>query len=308
MKKRHALPRKYKTPLLRTSRSDMLAPMTSVRHSEARIPVSSKRTATPIPHNMADRIAAELDAIEQAHGVRVLYACESGSRAWGFASEDSDYDVRFVYVREPEWYLRLEQGRNVIEWVLDEVLDINGWDLAKALRLMRTSNPSVFEWLDSPIVYRETGTFSAVRDPRRTSFAPKPAVYHYLNMARKNRAEHLSAEHVRLKKYLYVMRSLLAARWVARRRTPPPVPFAELVDAELESGVKLLFSELVRQKTGVPEGDLVPRIPELDKWIESTYQEIDASVLGIPAFDKPDWDPYDRTFLDVLGVRRTLPR
>lgn len=257
---------------------------------------------TPISPHMSERIAAELKNIEASKGVRVLYACESGSRAWGFASEDSDYDVRFIYVHEPEWYLRLGQTRDVIEWALDEVLDINGWDLNKALRLMRASNPTVFKWLTSPIVYREDNAFRTMRELSGLPFAPRPTIYHYLNMARKNRADHLSAEHVRLKKYFYVMRSLLAARWVAKQRTAPPVPFAELVNAELEPAMRPLFTELVQRKINIPESDLMPRIPELDAWIERTYQEVEASIPDIPSFDKPGWDAYDRAFLDVLGI------
>lgn len=261
----------------------------------------NEQAITSASQQMSNRIATELAAIERAHGVRILYACESGSRAWGFASENSDYDVRFIYAHEPEWYLRLKQQRDVIEWALDEVLDINGWDLSKTLRLMRASNPTVFEWLNSPIIYHEDGVFSKVRELSCMSFAPRPTIYHYLNMARKNRAEHLATERVKLKKYFYVMRSLLAARWVAEKRTAPPVPFAELVREELEPEMRPLFAELVRQKTHFCESGVVPRIPELDMWIEGAHQEVETSIPDVPPFDKPGWAPYDRTFFDILG-------
>ena len=103
---------------------------------------------------MEDIIRKKLKEIEQKENVKIIMAVESGSRAWGFASPDSDYDVRFVYVRRPEDYLRLEKTKDVIEWQLDDVLDINGWDLKKALQLMHDSNPSIFEWCASPIVYQ----------------------------------------------------------------------------------------------------------------------------------------------------------
>ena len=134
------------------------------------------------------------------------------------------------------------------------------------------------------------------------SFAPRPTIYHYLNMARKNREDHLLGERVKLKKCLYVMRSLLAARWVARRQTTPPVPFMELVEAELEPAMKPLFAELVRQKACLLEGGIVPHIPELDEWIEETYQGVEASIPSIPSFDKPSWDRYDRAFIDALEL------
>ena len=257
--------------------------------------------AKPISTHMNERITAELKNIEASKDVRVLYACESGSRAWGFASEDSDYDVRFIYVHEPEWYLRLEQARDVIEWKLNEALDINGWDLSKALRLMRASNPTIFEWLNSPIVYRELDAFSAPKELSGPSFAPRPTIYHYLNMARKNRVDHLSAERVRLKKYL--RHALPVGRAVGRRATHgTSVPFAELVNAKLEPAMKPLFDELVQRKINIPESDLMPHVPELDIWIEHMYQEVEAAIPNVPSFDKPGWNAYDQVFLDVLGV------
>ena len=97
--------------------------------------------------NILETIQQKLDAIEQKEHVQILHAVESGSRAWGFASPDSDYDVRFIYVRREEDYLRLGKQRDVIEWQLDETLDINGWDLQKALRLMYGSNPTLLDRL-----------------------------------------------------------------------------------------------------------------------------------------------------------------
>ena len=105
---------------------------------------------------MKDIILRELKKIEAQENVKIIMAIESGSRAWGFASPDSDYDVRFIYVRKEEDYLKLEKTRDVIEWKLDDVLDINGWDIKKALQLLHNSNPTVFEWCASPIVYWET--------------------------------------------------------------------------------------------------------------------------------------------------------
>ena len=112
---------------------------------------------------MRDIITAKLAEIEQHENVRIIYAVESGSRAWGFASPDSDYDVRFIYVHSKEFYLKLEKTRDVIEWQLDETLDINGWDLQKTLRLLHKSNPTVFEWNQSPIVYKITPEWNTIR-------------------------------------------------------------------------------------------------------------------------------------------------
>ena len=105
------------------------------------------------------RITSILKEIEARHGVAILYACESGSRGWGFASQDSDYDVRFIYQNPRNWYLSIDEKRDVIELPINDELDINGWDLRKALRLLRKSNPALFEWLSSPIVYRQDEEF-----------------------------------------------------------------------------------------------------------------------------------------------------
>ena len=109
-------------------------------------------------------IPAKLKEIESRENIRVIHCVESGSRAWGFASPDSDYDVRFIYVRPLEYYLRLDKTRDVIEWQLDDTLDINGWDLQKALRLLHSSNPTLFEWNNSPIIYKTTPQWAAVSE------------------------------------------------------------------------------------------------------------------------------------------------
>ena len=109
-------------------------------------------------------IQDNLNQIEEQHDVKILLAVESGSRAWGFASADSDYDVRFIYVHRPEEYLRIDSMKDVIEWQLDEVLDINGWDLRKALLAFAKGNPNVMEWANSPIIYRKSKHWDALRD------------------------------------------------------------------------------------------------------------------------------------------------
>ncbi len=105
---------------------------------------------------MRERVRQVLGEVEERYDVRVLYACESGSRGWGFASPDSDYDVRFLYVHPPEWYLRVEAQRDVIELPIDHELDVCGWEWRKALGLLKRANPTLIEWLDSPVVYQET--------------------------------------------------------------------------------------------------------------------------------------------------------
>ena len=108
-------------------------------------------------------IKEKLSQIEERENIRILYACESGSRAWGFASSDSDYDVRFIYVRPKEFYLKLENTCDTLECELNEIYDISGWDLKKMLRLLNRSNPSIFEWAASPLVYKTTKEWDYIK-------------------------------------------------------------------------------------------------------------------------------------------------
>ncbi|MCL2162700.1 MAG: nucleotidyltransferase domain-containing protein, partial [Betaproteobacteria bacterium] len=154
---------------------------------------------------MKEIIQKHLMEIEQKENVKILFAIESGSRAWGFASPDSDYDVRFIYVRPVAEYLKLEKRRDVIEYMLTDELDINGWDIDKALKLLRTSNPTFFEWSNSPIVYKQTDFFKKLNRIKNKYFYCKTGLYHYLNMATGNYREYLKKDEVKLKKYFYVL-------------------------------------------------------------------------------------------------------
>ena len=180
--------------------------------------------------NMEELIKSKLREIEVRENIQILHCIESGSRAWGFASPDSDYDVRFIYVRHKEFYLRLDKTRDVIEWQLDDTLDINGWDVSKALQLLYKSNPTLLEWNSSPIVYKTTDEWKTISSVINNYFVAKSGLYHYLSTAKSNYREYLKGETVRLKKYFYVLRPLLACKWILSEGTPPPMLFSELMD------------------------------------------------------------------------------
>lgn len=159
-------------------------------------------------------IEEKLSEIEEKEEVRILYAVESGSRAWGFASPDSDYDVRFIYVRDRESYLRLEEMRDVIEWQMDDVFDINGWDLKKTLIQFHRGNATLFEWSNSPVVYKTTKDWEQIYEMAKCCFSPKAAAYHYYGTARSTCEKYLQEEQVKYKKYLYALRPLLACQYI----------------------------------------------------------------------------------------------
>ena len=157
---------------------------------------------------MEQTIVRKLREIEKNERIHILLAVESGSRAWVFPSTDSDYDVRFIYIRQKEDYLRLEKTRDVIELPLDGILDINGWDLQKTLRLFHKSNPTLFEWFSSPIVYMETPFADTFRTMMGNYFSTKRSLYHYIHMAEKNRREYLN-DHMTTKSILKQEKSFL---------------------------------------------------------------------------------------------------
>lgn len=214
-------------------------------------------------------IREKLDEIERKEGVRILHAVESGSRAWGFASPDSDYDVRFVYVRPEADYLRIDEPRDVIEWQLDEVLDINGWDLKKALKQFARGNATLFEWSGSPIVYRTTEDWEKIREVSRQYFSEKSAVCHYYGTANSTLQEYLSGERVRYKKYFYAIRPLLAARYIEKYHEAPPVLFEELLQLELPQDLRAAVDELLEVKKSTTEKEENPQIAVIREFIES---------------------------------------
>lgn len=246
-------------------------------------------------------IAEKLAEIENAEDVRILHCIESGSRAWGFASPDSDYDVRFIYVRRPEFYLKLGKTSDVIEWQLDDVLDINGWDIQKALRLLYKSNMALFEWNASPIVYKTTRDWSSVREIMSRYFNVKMGLYHYLNMAIRNYREYLTANEVKLKKYFYALRPILACRWIIDNKTPPPVLFSELAESELERDMRPIVARLTELKKQTSEIGIGHRIDAINSYIENNIKEIQKNI-EILKTERNNWEELDKLFCEIVGI------
>jgi predicted nucleotidyltransferase len=228
---------------------------------------------------MQDRIVIQLQNIEREEGVCIFYACESGSRAWGFPSADSDYDVRFIYLHPKDWYLSidLERKRDVIERPLDDGLDISGWDLRKALQLLRKGNPPLMEWLGSPIVYLEHFTVAEkMRDLMARWYSPVASLYHYLHMAQGNYRDYLRGPTVWVKKYFYVLRPLLAINWIERDLGVVPTEFQVLVERVVDSPeLKEAIGALIKAKRRGEELDRGPRIAPISEFIESELARLE---------------------------------
>ena len=251
-----------------------------------------------------DRICSELAKIEEKENLTILLAVESGSRAWGFASPDSDYDVRFIYVRPREFYLRLEKRSDVCEWVLNETLDINGWDFDKTLRLLRSSNPTLFEWMNSPIIYKKHPKFECLMGNANEYFLSIPGLYHYLSMAKGNYREFLTSEMVKLKKYFYVLRPILACRHILRNGTPPPMLFSELVDSQLDRSLIPDISKLLELKEKTSEMGTAPRLQKINDYIEESLGYLDTEIKAQASEqDKKSWESLNEIFLKALDIQ-----
>ena len=249
---------------------------------------------------MKEKIQEQLRRIEEAENIKILLAVESGSRAWGFASPDSDYDVRFVYIRSLEDYLRLDAIRDVIELPIDDVLDINGWDLQKTLRLLHKSNPTLFEWFSSPIVYKKTEFSDKFCDLMTHYFSSKKTLYHYVSMAEGNYREYLKGDLVKAKKYFYVLRPVLACQWILDRGTPPPMLFSELLKTELPVELIDVVNQLLELKMNSPEIKLIKRISEINEYLDESIPRIKSAVRLLDDSYTPDWSELNQLFLREL--------
>ena len=219
--------------------------------------------------------------IEEDYNVKILYAVESGSRAWEFPSKDSDYDVRFIYVHKKDEYLTIDQmgigkKRDVIELPINDLLDITGWELTKALRLFRKSNPPLMEWLRSSIVYYKAfSTIDRMKELSTTIFSPNSCLYHYLNMASNNFREYLQGDEVKIKKYFYVLRPVLAAKWIEKYNEFPPLEFPILLEDLLPEGeIKNQIAILLKRKISGEELDFEPKIETINHFLNDEISRL----------------------------------
>ena len=223
-------------------------------------------------------IEARLAEVEAEEGVRILLAIESGSRAWGFPSPDSDYDVRFIYSHDADWYLSLREERDVIERGIDALdIDLSGWDLRKALRLGLKWNPVLHEWLVSPVTYAEDGGFRPEALNLYRDFVDLRAIaYHYASQVKSQWRRNLAGDEVKLKTYFYVVRPLLSLQWVLRQHALPPMHMSALLaGSDLPGDVSDAIDHLIELKRSTPELGTGAKVPAIDTWIERLLPELD---------------------------------
>ena len=234
--------------------------------------------------DVVSNIGTQLQQLASQERITILYACESGSRAWGFPSPDSDYDVRFVYLRPLEWYLSIEDRPDTIDLPIDSLLDINGWDLRKALNLFKGSNSAIYEWIQSPIVYQDDGNLSRkLLEIANCYYAPRAGIHHYLSMAINCYRDYLELDAVALKKYFYALRSILAAKSIVQHQTFPPIAFSDLLN--LISDRPDVLSEIDRLlaiKITAVEATTIASNPILNNFIQTEIEKCEVAVKLIP--------------------------
>jgi predicted nucleotidyltransferase len=234
---------------------------------------------------MKETVIKELRTIESEAHVRVLLAVESGSRAWGFASPDSDYDVRFIYVHEPNWYSTIFEGRDVIEKMLPGDLDVSGWELRKSLRLFSKCNLALNEWIGSPLLYQEAPGFrSELSTLIPAFFNPLGATHHYKSMAKQALSSMAPDGRISIKKFLYATRALMACRWIERYQSQPPTELLAMVSKLGSANERSQIEQLVLQKSSVDEKASIV-IDELRS--AQIQSELDAFDRIDFAFEKP---------------------
>lgn len=244
---------------------------------------------------MKQLITNKLAAVEKEHNIKILFSCESGSRGWEFPSPDSDYDVRFIYVRPYRYYLSVMERTDDLNFAISGDLDMYGWDLRKILQLMRKSNVTPSEWLQSPIIYREEPGFKEeLWALSQHYFSQRSNIHHYLGIAYGALAS-MSGQEIAIKKLFYVLRPLLAAKWCLEKQSIAPMtigPLMTLLPHHLQQPV----SELIVQKSTAAEGFIINVDAALKTYIDQELARIDEASKQLTK------NPFDAERLDEFFV------
>ncbi|MED1204683.1 nucleotidyltransferase domain-containing protein [Heyndrickxia acidicola] len=251
---------------------------------------------------MQKRIEEELASIEHTHQVKVIYACEAGSRASGLASNASDYDVRFLYLHPSDWYLSIQERRDVIEVPVSSTLDISGWDLRKALALLRKSNPGILEWLQSTVIYLDkpiiTGQIKALA---QETFSKKACMHHYFSMAKRNFNDFLKGDEVQIKRYFYVLRPILSCIWMEKKHTFPPLDFHVLLkELPLSPSLKSEMAKLAAKKAISAAKEREPKNAVVFSFLEEQLFRLKDALLTVTATKKDYAEELDGLFRMAL--------
>lgn len=259
---------------------------------------------------MQEHILKVIKQVEIDYEVKVLFACESGSRAWGYSSAESDFDVRFIYIHKTNWYLSIDDKRDVLEISKQDsistethpLLDVSGWELRKALKLLRKSNPTLLEWIHTDIVYYKAySTINKMKMLSSNLFDPIPCLFHYLNMAKRNISAFLQGNMVKIKHYFNILRPILAAKWIEKYHSIPPVQFELLLEETVPEGeLKEYIYFLMKRKKAGEELDLEPRLDFLRRYLNDEMNRIEAFARNLNKKMPAPTNQLDQLFRETL--------
>jgi len=248
-----------------------------------------------------EKIAGTLREIERSKQITILYACETGSRAWGFPSPDSDYDIRFIYRHSLEWYVELGHRKDTIEYPVNEDLDITGWDLRKSLLMLKKSNAALIERFQSPVEYfSEPGFKTEFKNLIADYYSPTAVFYHHHSLAKKFRDEIEGKDKVKLKSYFYLLRSLLSCHWIIKDKMVVPMHIEGLME-KIEDERKHEIRQLIKLKAGVGEKYLHPAEKNMNAWIDELWEYIESSKNNLGVANK-NYGALNDFFLRIINV------
>lgn len=240
-----------------------------------------------------------LEQIESDYKVKILYACETGSRAWGFPSPDSDYDIRFIYRHERDWYLSLNNKKDTIEFMKDD-LDITGWDLRKCLKLLKKSNVPLIERFQSPIEYYSKEDFEKnFKKLIRKYYSPIASFYHHYSLAIKFWEELKEENEIRLKSYFYLTRSLLSCNWIIKDNTVLPMHIEGLMKY-IDDESKNYLRQLIALKASVNEKYRYQKDEKMQRIILNLFDFLEVNKNDLTINDQ-DYTLLNNFFIKVLN-------
>lgn len=235
---------------------------------------------------MKEKIKNYLTELEKEKGIKILLACETGSRAWGFPSPDSDYDVRVIYKHEKDWYLSLVEEKDTIELFLENnEIDISGWDLRKSLRLLWKSNPPLLERIQSPIIYKADDAFlEGLNSMANVTYSRIATMHHYLSMAKKAFDEVSTSKEYKLKKFFYALRASVACLWILESEQMPPIEFGKMLNGlNLNTDLTHRIGELIELKSTISESYLHSGEHDLIEFMKVSIARADTEAKNLPA-------------------------
>lgn len=253
---------------------------------------------------MQEKINQYLSELESRRQIKILLACETGSRAWGFPSSDSDYDIRLIYMHQKDWYLSLSEKKDTIEMMLENnELDISGWDLRKSLRLLKKSNAAILERIQSPIIYREVPFFCSTMGTLAPLYYSRIAtLYHYLGLAQNTLDDVLNKDTFKLKKLFYVLRSATACRWILSKEVSPPILFITMVEElDFPPTLRRRIYDLIDFKKQTDESYLHKGETELIDFICTMINESKDASHSMPSAQSNNIEPLDHFFIHLLN-------